>query len=198
MSGGVWFTSDLHLGHAHVARLRGFDDTVPHDGAVLASWRDRVKPNDLVWVLGDLTLRNPKLIVPTIATLPGRKRLIAGNHDRCHPMHRDAHRWAVVYADAFEWVGVYARVRLDGRNVLLSHLPYNPDLQARPDDQRFGQYRLPDLGLPLLHGHTHSPLITTAGLPNQYHVGWDAWRRPVAAHEIVPLLPTIDPDPPTG
>ena len=32
---GIFFTSDLHLGHKFVAQLRGFDDVADHDAMIM-------------------------------------------------------------------------------------------------------------------------------------------------------------------
>ncbi len=50
------FTSDLHLGHAHVADLRGFPDVETHDAAVRASVADAVASRDAAIATGDPVL----------------------------------------------------------------------------------------------------------------------------------------------
>lgn len=95
------------------------------------------------------------------------------------------------YYGVFKSVQSYARRRVEGAEVLLSHLPYssatNADHTATP---RYSQYRLPDLGRPLLHGHTHGQERVTHTIHNtrQIHVGLDAWRRPVHLNEITEML----------
>src|SRR5690606_29340799 len=54
---GIWFTADLHLGHKLLAGLRGFgEDTAAHDAEIARRWDFLVKPQDQVWVLGDLCI----------------------------------------------------------------------------------------------------------------------------------------------
>lgn len=165
---GVWFTSDLHLGHRFVAATRGFDSVSEHDDAIRDGWASVVGKGDDVWVLGDLAVSAPESALATIASLPGRKHLIAGNHDRCHPMHRDAHNWQPRYLSAFASVQPFARRKIAGRDVLLSHFPYRSDR----DEVRYLQYRLRDEGEWLLHGHLHSD---NSGEGREIHVGVDAW-----------------------
>src|SRR5437762_12320090 len=116
----VWFTSDLHFGHRLVAGIRGFDSTDEHDEHLMSEWRKRVKPDDQVWVLGDLACSSPTHALELIQWLPGTKHLISGNHDNCHPMHRDSHKWQPKYLAAFASVQPFARRRIDGREILLS------------------------------------------------------------------------------
>lgn len=176
----VHFTSDLHLGHRKVADLRGFDSTDAHDAAIATAWADRVRPDDVVWVLGDLAVGRPLHALDVLASLPGRKRLVLGNHDYAHPgIYRDAWKWHALYARVFDLVAPFARARVMGREVALSHFPYHRDR----GEVRHVQWRLPDQGLPLLHGHTHGTERLTVtpwfdpedSATVEVHVGLDAW-----------------------
>lgn len=50
-----WFTSDLHLAHPHVAKLRGFEDYREHDETIIRNLNERVAPDDDLYVLGDIS-----------------------------------------------------------------------------------------------------------------------------------------------
>lgn len=165
----VWFTSDLHIGHRLVAGTRGFDAADEHDAALAAEWRSRVRHSDHVWVLGDLAVSSPARALGWIADLPGIKHLVSGNHDKCHPMHRDAHNWQRRYLEVFASVQPFARRKIAGLDVLLSHFPYLVDRE----EPRYMQYRLRDEGAWLLHGHLHVAERTTS--EREIHVGVDAW-----------------------
>jgi len=194
----TWFISDLHIGHAFVAGLRGFSDVADHDAAVLTSL-DCVTPEDVLWVLGDVTCTGDRARISRALSLlmghPARKHLVAGNHDPVHPMHREAHKWISFYHPTFESVQPFARFRIAGtdagiprRSFLISHFPYIGDSGGGVD--RYAQYRLPDLGLSLVHGHTHQPerLSRGPGGGLQINVCWEAWKRPVKLDEIVELM----------
>ncbi len=101
----------------------------------------------------------------------------------CHPAYRDAPKWDIRYRQAFEWIAPYGRRRINGHNVLLSHYPYQSD---HTEAAREMQWRLPDMGEFLLHGHTHSDQIWTS--EREIHVGYDAWRRLVPEYEIAAML----------
>lgn len=165
----VWFMSDPHFGHKLVAQTRGFSEAFDHDLAIYRNLLERLDKHDQLWILGDLCVSNPQAALDTLADLPGSKHLISGNHDRCHPMHRDAHNWQARYLKVFDSVQPFARRRIGGRNVLLSHFPYMAD-RGEP---RYVQWRLRDQGEFLLHGHTHSPMQWTS--LREIHVGVDAW-----------------------
>jgi calcineurin-like phosphoesterase family protein len=170
----VFYTSDHHFGHRLVAGLRGFETVAHHDEFLIAEWEKRVHKEDHVWVLGDLCVSNPNAALEIVDSLPGVKHLISGNHDAVHPMHRNAHKWQRRYLEVFESVQPFARRRISGLDVLLSHFPYERDRGAA----RYTQYRLPDNGAWLLHGHTHGTerlVLDENGTGREIHVGLDAW-----------------------
>jgi calcineurin-like phosphoesterase family protein len=180
----VYHTADLHLGHRLVAGHRGFDiDVFAHDLSIADHWSDIVKPDDIVYVHGDVAMGPVKAGLALLAELPGRKRLTTGNHDKCHPMFRDAYKHMELYSTVFEYIAPFGRRKIAGQNVLLSHYPYHAD-RDRP--ARDVQYRLQDHGAFLLHGHTHQAHVWTSQY--EIHVGWDTWERLVPEHEIAALI----------
>lgn len=181
----IWYTSDLHLMHDHVAHTRGFNSTARHDHVICTNWANTVQPEDEVYILGDITLKNPRRVVDTINELPGHKHLIAGNHDQCHPMHRRWRNKLPVYHDMFNTITAYDSRKTAGHNVLLSHFPYTAD---HTDEIRHPEYRLPNVGHWLLHGHTHTSKVLAAG-PWQIHIGLDAWNlHPVNTETIANII----------
>lgn len=80
----IYFTSDLHLGHAKVIRLcnRPFTDVEEMDSVLIGNWNKRVHPHDTVFILGDLMFRNEKPPEEYLRQLRGKKHLVIGNHDR--------------------------------------------------------------------------------------------------------------------
>jgi calcineurin-like phosphoesterase family protein len=169
----VLFTSDLHIGHAKVAGIRLFDSVEEHDAAIAERWREVVRKDDTVWVLGDIAMSSPAKALALLATLPGRKHLVWGNHDQGHPMNRSAPNAQRRYLDVFASVQMAARVKVHGIPVLLSHFPYVGEGDDHTDTPRHTQWRLPDEGQILLHGHTH--MVDQRRHGKQLHVGLDAW-----------------------
>lgn len=195
---GVWFTSDLHIGHALVSRIRaerGLCVEAEHDETLAANWDSVVKTGDTVYVLGDVTVGASRPALDWIHERPGIKHLISGNHDEVWPGHRDARKHLTVgrgWTAAFASIQPFGRLRILGAPVLLSHFPYPGSFEAREGAEgRFVQYRLADLGLPLIHGHTHEMTrahSSPAGT-RQIHVGVDAWdMAPVGLADVEALL----------
>jgi calcineurin-like phosphoesterase family protein len=181
MSGAIWFVGDTHFGHEKVSGLRGFGNTDAHDDAICRQWHKQVKDGDLVYVLGDISggSRTGEAYALTVLKgLPGRKRLIAGNHDSVASIHRSLSPHIDWYNSVFERVSDYGRIKLNRQDVLLSHYPYAAD---HMDNPRYMQYRLPDLGAPLIHAHTHS---SERGTGRELCVSWEAWKRLVNMGDV--------------
>lgn len=193
MRSETWFTADLHIGHKLVADKRGYPDPAAHDETLALHWDATVAPADAVWVLGDISgggRGSQQRALDWLAARPGIKHLVAGNHDGVHPMNPDAHKMMPDYLGVFASVQQSARRRLAGRELLMSHFPY---LESRGGDDthsRFEQWRLPDLGSWLVHGHLHSGR-QLAG--HCIHVGLDAWGlAPVSINKIAVLINTAE------
>jgi calcineurin-like phosphoesterase family protein len=183
----TYFLADPHIGHRWVAHLRGFETPEEHDEHFRDTWSSHINKRDQVWILGDLHVPRFAHAMDTLASLPGSKNLVFGNHDPGHPMHRDSPRYQRRYHEVFRSVQMAARIKMYGTDLLLSHFPYQgPREWERDLEERYTQWRLPDLGGYLLHGHTHSKNVRTS--PREIHVGWDAWGRPVHAKEIADLI----------
>lgn len=201
----IFYTSDLHIGHRLVAGHRGFtqetghfsdidgapeyeSDTDAHDEAIAAYWDATVQEDDIVFVLGDTGLgRFEQVVLPWFDARPGRKHLIAGNHDPVHPARSDAVKLQKRWLQTFETINPYATRKIAGEKVILSHFPYasygDGTTHGEPGEGRWAEWRVDErLGKFLLHGHTHGP---EKAHDRQLHVGWDAWGRFVSHDEIV-------------
>lgn len=81
----IYFTSDLHFGHENVIHFdnRPFKNTEEMDAELIKRWNNKVKPGDLVYVLGDLIWKTKNGDAASIIKqLNGQIILIKGNHDR--------------------------------------------------------------------------------------------------------------------
>ncbi len=206
----TWFTSDLHIGHRKVAGIRGFwdedkvvdvfpqdvdgfemsveclPDTQEHDLVMAENWDAVVRPGDTVYVLGDISINGGEHALKWMDARPGNKILVAGNHDPVNPMFRTAEKAFPRWMQTFDMIVPFMRKRLSGQNVLLSHFPYEswgdgPE-RGGAETSRHNQYRLPEMDLPLLHGHTHGPERAHG---NMFHVGVDAWGMQLVPQETI-------------
>jgi calcineurin-like phosphoesterase family protein len=180
-----WFTSDLHFGHAAAIDYckRPFASLEEMHEALIARWNERVRPEDTVYVLGDMALCRFKDFEPLAKRLNGRKFLIQGNHD-----HYSVGQYERVGFTVFREL----TMKIAGRMCRLSHFPYAypwyKRLFAFKSELRFMDRRPPRIkGETLLHGHTHTKYKGTND--GRIHVGVDAWNfYPVSQREIESIL----------
>ncbi len=185
-----FFTSDMHIGDAMVAQYRGFNDLKDYEQTLARRWDSVVGDDDIVWVLGDVSGGGPHPqylhALDWISDRTGTKHLISGNHDRSHPMRSPDPDMMAKYSRVFASVGTTRPLPED--MAVLSHFPYEGEGWG-PD--RYTAWRLPDEGVPVIHGHTHRPEIITytrLGTP-QIHVGVDAHHlRPVPVSRVLSYL----------
>ncbi len=196
----TFFTSDLHLGHERIIELAGrpFKDADHMNNEIISRWNTVVTPEDTVFVLGDVALGKIASSLPRVGNLNGYKILIEGNHDRPfmdrHKPEKRA-RWIEEYSKYFDEIhedGAYTFGATTANPVraFLSHFPYDGDSHGA---DRHSDSRLPDQGVPLIHGHTHhsgNPVSFSAGKGTlQIHVGQDEWSfAPVSEFAIHMLL----------
>ncbi len=208
-----WWASDHHLGHQNIIEFsnRPFWHQIRVNSAFGDGWTDapdvekmnavlRDNHNDLVadddevWFVGDLALGRQQTTVPYFKEWKGRKFLIPGNHDSCHPMHPKYKRFVGLYEDAgFTILPTQVRTEVAGIPVLVCHFPYWEDFVHNGNSSgvyrvdKFSGLRPDDDGGWLIHGHTHSPDTLTK--ERQIHVGVDAWDyRPVSEDVIVAIM----------
>lgn len=152
----IYFTSDLHLGHASIIKFSGQhgrqgSNSREHDEWIIHSWNSIVKKRDLVWVLGDVAMGRPGTKespgdgwehLAKVAKLNGTKKIILGNHD---DMPIEAY---MKYFQVMRGMGRY-------RGHWLSHSPIHPaELRGRKN----------------LHGHVHHNSICVDGVEDPNYV----------------------------
>ena len=182
----VWFTSDTHFFHRNIIQYcsRPFALVEEMDRAMEDNWRSAVKPGDTVYHLGDFALGKSWVAAALLQSLPGRKVLIRGNHDK--GIHR------LTGPGMFEEVHDQLTVELDGRTILMCHYPYRPTPEelelARGNnyDIRYLERRPVDRGGILLCGHVHEKWKFKK---RQVNVGVDVWGfTPVHEHTLISMI----------
>jgi len=120
-----YFTSDTHFFHSNIITYckrpftsREGDKEVPDafymNRELIKRWNDRVKPNDIVYHLGDFSM-GPRNLLPTIRKkLNGTIVLIRGNHDRSP---------ATMFEAGIDQVHEDLMMMLDGHTVYMRHKP---------------------------------------------------------------------------
>ena len=142
-----YYISDHHFGHVRMNSdidCRGFADVEAMDEYMIEQWNRKVKAEDEVFILGDLTaFTDGEQVNQLLGRLAGKKTLLSGNHDRY--LEDPAFDKELVTR-----ITPYLELWDNGKKVVLSHYPimfYNE------------QYLLDQDGKPrtfMLYGHVHN------------------------------------------
>lgn len=120
----IWFTSDHHFGHEQIIFHcnRPFANASEMDDKMVENWNSLVKPNDMVFHLGDFCFGSIENWKAIRSRLNGTIRLIRGNHDKFQTGQ---------ISDLFESVNDYLKIRVkdeDGNQgwqfLILSHYAF--------------------------------------------------------------------------
>jgi len=179
-----YFTSDTHFGHEPILTFcqRPFLD-IRHMGEVLVkNINTIVTPKDTLYLLGDVSFYSKDRTCGIIASINCPVVLIKGNHDHSSRVK------GVPYAEVFDELDI----QLSNKQIVtLSHFPYYIGDGKDRTETRKDKYldRRPiDVGLWLLHGHTHSPVRVRREL-RMLHVGVDAWNYgPISEEDVIVQL----------
>lgn len=175
-------TSDHHIGHKNIIKYcdRPYDD-VPHmDSMLMSNWNSVVDVDSVVLVLGDIAMGRIEISLEKWKKFNGVKLLVPGNHDYVSKAYSEPKREQT--REMYEKAGfviLEETIHLEdnkGRKIVASHYPYKGDSQEK---ERHAKLRPIDEGLPLIHGHTHSPHVLSEN-NRQFHVGIDA-------HDYMPV-----------
>ena len=138
--------SDTHFNHAGILEfkdyigkpVRGFDSIEQMNQCMLDNWNDTVGPKDTVIHCGDVLFGLDKVdwLTANFAKLPGKKRLVLGNHD--NPKHL-----APFFKDIQMWID------MSDKGFLFSHTPQHASTLA--ESHRFGTGKVLNV-----HGHIHT------------------------------------------
>ena len=154
-----------------------------------------VKPEDTLYLIGDVSFYDKKRNVPIIQAINCPVVLIVGNHD--HGNRRKGVPYQSIHSELNLILGAAETKRYE---VTLCHYPYWIDnmlgheisegMNTVPD--RFKDIRPIDKGLWLLHGHTHDKSRIRRE-HRMVHVGVDAWQyAPVSEIDIIKLIEEKD------
>lgn len=167
----IYFTADLHIGHDKdfIWEERGFSSVEEHDKEILKRWNEVVKPEDIVYILGDLALgQNENEWDNIFYDLNGNIFFIQGNHDTNRRISIYQARYIMNY------LGAASFWKYGKKSFYLSHYS---TLVANKDDKKF---------LWNLSGHTHSKNKFEYGQYHVYNVAVDAHNcYPVSIEEII-------------
>lgn len=164
----IYFTSDLHIGHANILHIcqRPFDNIQDMNETIIHNWNQRVQAKDTVYILGDFFFRmDVEDANAIIKKLKGKKISIKGNHDLKYDQ------------SLFEEICDFKVVKYNRKKFILMHYP----LLEWPHYFQGGIH---------LHGHQHNTQEYNLEMQKQgilrYDVGVDANNfKPISIDEII-------------
>lgn len=122
----IWLITDTHFNHENIKEYSGRPDDFTE--RTIKNWSSMVSDNDLTIHLGDVIFSKAGTLTEILTTIPGRKVLVMGNHDR-------KPRWYMTHGFAF------ACYRFELGHSLFVHEP---------------QFELPAGCDRVIHGHLHN------------------------------------------
>lgn len=144
---------------AFVYEPRGFSSVDEMNEAIIERWNSIVKPDDIVFHLGDITLTDTTKGIECFKRLNGQISVVWGNHDS--PARQELiERMPVItlgYAHQFKF------------GKISCYLSHYPTLTANWDDKHFNQHVIN------FHAHTHQRTNwLQVNNPFMYHIGMDS------------------------
>ena len=170
----IYLSSDLHFGHDRefLWGQRGFSSIEENDNTILKNFKEILKDEDDLYLLGDLMLLDNESGIEKLKQIPGKIHIILGNHDssdRIKLYEQLPQVQEIVYATKIKYKKTY---------FFLCHYKVQT---ANYDDQLSWAKHIVSL-----HGHTHSKEKFEDGNPYQYNVSLDANNNiPISIDEII-------------
>ena len=155
----IWLSADLHFGHnkPFIYEKRGFNDIHEMNETILNNFRSVVKPEDDLYLLGDLYLGSLNKVIHYLLGLPGKIHIVYGNHDTL-----SRQKFYGQMPNVVEVMGYSNILKYNKQSIYLSHYPTITDNYP---------------GFPKVinfFGHTHQKTNQYRDYTQMYHVGVDS------------------------
>lgn len=145
----LFFISDTHFGHRNMvekftlpdgSKARDFTSVEEMDELLIKNWNDRVKPQDHIYHLGDVTMHRQigQIAHSVLDRLNGHMRLLPGNHD------------VDKIENYLKWFKKIYTYRVIDR-MLFTHVPVHPESLGSFSTNIHAN----------IHGHTHHRNLKT-------------------------------------
>lgn len=166
----IFLTSDTHFGHDRefIYGPRGFTSIQEHDEEIIQRWNLVVKPDDIVYHLGDVMLGDNGHGLECLRQLNGIIYIIPGNHDTSTriKLYKTLENVHILESGIPDLKAAAATLKYKKYNFYLSHHPtMTSNLEKAPDLK---------LHLINLFGHTHQQKNFYEDTPYMFHAGMDS------------------------
>lgn len=169
----IWVTSDWHFCHDRefIWKARGFASVEDMNEYIINAHNAIVKPEDDVYVLGDLMLGDSDKGIECVKRMNGKLHIVWGNHDT------DSRKAKYNALQNVVESGHVIVLKYKKHNFYMSHYP---TLTGNLERESLTQMTLN------LFGHTHQKTNFHMDMPFMYHVGVDSHKCfPVSLDNII-------------
>lgn len=134
----ILFTADMHFGHTNIIKHcnRPFKSVDEMDSTMIKRWNKKVKPEDTVYILGDVAFCNVHTVISIFNKLNGRIKFLPGNHDAALMKKDEFH---LIFHEILPPIYEF---KIQDEHVVLCHYPME-------------SWNRSYHGAIHLHGHTH-------------------------------------------
>lgn len=171
----IWLSSDLHFGHdrGFIYEPRGFSSVQENDEVILERFNSVVRPDDELYLLGDLMLNDNEHGLEYLSNLNGKLHILYGNHDT--DVRKELYH---TLPNLVEDLGYAGMMKYKKWRFYLSHyvtITDNLNDVSKPWEQ-----------VKCLYGHTHQKTNFYSDNPLLYHVGVDSHNcYPVSIDQVI-------------
>ena len=162
--GEIFLTSDTHFCHdkPFLYEPRGFSSVEEMNEAIVERWNEVVRPDDIVFLLGDVFLNDNEKGLQYLKSLNGQICIVYGNHDT----QRRQELFHFISGAPIITLGYAHCFKYHDLSIYLSHYP---TITSNYDEKYFSQHMIN------FHGHTHQQTNwLQLDNPFMYHVGMDS------------------------
>jgi len=119
----VHFCSDLHFNHANIILYanRPYSSVEEMNESLIDNWNAVVKPEHIVYILGDFAFAKQDVIKKFAIRLNGTKHLVMGNHDKLIRNNQDAFINKNKGDNFFSSIQEYKEININGQHICLFH-----------------------------------------------------------------------------
>lgn len=113
-----YFIADMDIGHKNILAYDGrpFNNILEHDSEIKRRWNFRIRCEDDVYIMGNISWLSVKNTVNYFSELNGRKHLLKGDHD--YVLLREQ-----AVKDCFVEVRDYKELVIGGKGIVLCAYP---------------------------------------------------------------------------
>lgn len=157
----IYLTSDLHFNHdrGFIYEARGFHSVEEMNEAIILRWNNIIKPEDDVYLLGDVMLGDSNKGITLLERLNGKIHIVLGNHDTDTRVE--------LYKQASNVVEIALALKIKYKNyhIFMTHYPcFCGSLHHESLKKTTCNF----------YGHTHQKTNFYQDMPFMYHVGVDS------------------------